>query len=151
MGGPARGLREPSQRGRIKERRLDFLIGDKLRVWDERGFFHYGIVVQSHPLNTVIVAHNSKDRGVELARLEAFSGGGCVVLESRVAGGPETRREVVARALTYVGKGYDLLNFNCEHYASLVQSGRPSSPQLAAIGFAALAVAAIVVLSTRRT
>ena len=122
-------------------------IGDKLRVWDARGFFRYGVVVNPDRFGTTIVAHNSKERGVELVPLAVFAQGWRVEVESRVGGGFAQQQTVVTRALAHLGKGYDLLNFNCEHYASFVQTGRPASPQLAAIGSAVLAVAAVVAIT----
>lgn len=51
-------------------------------------------------------------------------------------------REIVAqRALSLLGKNYDLLNFNCEHLANYAQTGRVASPMVAAaviVGLVAL-------------
>lgn len=133
--------------GLTQEMIVDLRIGDKLRVRDARGFFHYGVVVDPDRLGMTVVAHNSKDRGVELVPLGAFARGGHVVVESRVDGRLAVQQTVVARALAHLGKGYDLLNFNCEHYASLVQTGRPSSPQLALVGLVTIVLVGGAVLA----
>lgn len=138
---------EPWTWARRDELTLRPRIGDKIRVWDSRGFHHYGVVIGLSMFGQPVVAHNSKERGVERVRLTEFAVGRTVEVESRVRGDWKVQQEVVRRALAYMGRGYDLLTFNCEHYASHVQTGRASSPQLEVLVLAALVVVGVVVLA----
>lgn len=56
--------------------------------------------------------------GYHLTRIEPFNGNDL------------QRRQAVNRAFALVGKEYDLVNFNCEHYANVVQFNRPYSGQV---------------------
>ncbi len=64
----------------------------------------------------------------------------------RFFGSNSERRTAIERALKKLGQPYDLINFNCEHFANYVQSGEIKSEQvgwgLLALGI--LAVAAIL-------
>ncbi len=55
-------------------------------------------------------------------------------------GTEQARSEVVPRINELLGKKYDLINFNCEHFAEFIQTGVAASKQVA---FAVLAVAAV--------
>lgn len=50
-------------------------------------------------------------------------------------GSPFQRAEAVERARSYIGRSYDLVAFNWEHYASYVQTGRAESMQVVAASF----------------
>lgn len=51
------------------------------------------------------------------------------------------RIEAVKRAISLIGKQYDLINFNCEHYANTVQHKRSYSNQVVnTIGLSVLAL-----------
>jgi uncharacterized protein YycO len=79
------------------------------------------------------VVHNHKSCCVQLTDLQTFSGGKPVRGISRVVGSWVQQEQAVQRALSLIGKPYNLLNFNCEHAAYYAQTGVPKSPQL---GFA---------------
>ena len=88
------------------------------------------------------VVHNSKALGgVVVEPWESYcpSGARCAVVQRAV---PGTEDLVVQRALALVGKTYDLLHFNCEHAASLAQTGAATSPQLRGWGAGLLALGA---------
>jgi hypothetical protein len=51
-------------------------------------------------------------------------------------------------ALDLIGTQFDLFNFNCEHFASLVQTGKSESPQLWG-AVAGIAVLGLFVLAAR--
>jgi hypothetical protein len=89
------------------------------------------------------VVHNSKARGCVVAEpFDVFCPTAVFTIAQRAAPGSEDL--VVARALELEGKVYDLLAFNCEHAASLAQTGRAESPQLTnwVLGIAAASAAA---------
>ena len=52
------------------------------------------------------------------------------------------RRVAIERALKLLGKPYDLINFNCEHFANYVQHGKIESFQIgrAVFGFIAFII-----------
>lgn len=119
-------------------------IGDKVRVLGLLGVWHYGIVVGADTNGQVSVVHNTKEQGVVLSSLVDFADGQAVEMVQRAPAGREF--EVAERAMSHLGKQYDLFNFNCEHLATHAHTGQASSSQLAlggllaAFGLAALAV-----------
>jgi len=52
------------------------------------------------------------------------------------------RRIAIQRALEKVGSPYDLINFNCEHFANYVQKGKATSDQ---VGWGLLILGIIVI------
>jgi hypothetical protein len=56
--------------------------------------------------------------GFYLTRIEPF------------AGNDFQRQLAINRAIALIGKRYDLVNFNCEHYANIVQYNKPYSRQV---------------------
>lgn len=56
--------------------------------------------------------------GYHLTRVEPF------------AGDDYQRQVAVNRAIALIGSRYDLVNFNCEHYANAVQHNKPYSGQV---------------------
>jgi hypothetical protein len=54
---------------------------------------------------------------------------------------------VVERALELLGRPYDPLLFNCEHYVSLSMTGRAESPQLQGVFLALLLFGGIAILA----
>lgn len=120
-------------------------IGDKLQA--SRGlYYHYGIYVGHCGPYGEDVVHNDKDGGVRLVHWETFAAAQPVEVVWR-APSWYAGWMVRGRAVSLLGKQYDLLNFNCEHLANYAQSGAPASPQLAGIVVlsivGALALAAI--------
>lgn len=122
-------------------------VGDKLRVPGFLGALHYGIYVGRTQGMLHGVVHNAKGHGVVLSEFREFAAGRPVVIETRVAGGWRAEQVVARRALALVGKEYDLLNFNCEHAATLAQTGRARSPQVEAFTLLVLVALGVAVLS----
>jgi hypothetical protein len=91
-----------------------------------------------------MVIHASKTLGhVVEESLENFTEGRSVLVESLP--GMWQGQAIVGRARTYLGRRYELGNFNCEHLVTLALGGKPDSPQLVAwilIGLAGLLVVA---------
>lgn len=110
-------------------------VGDKIRRCGPLGLWHYGIFVGAQGPNGEDVVHNSKERGVVLVHFHSFAGGKECFIERRAATG---FGEVVAqRALNLRGTHFDLLSFNCEHFANVAQVGERSSGQLQGAGIVA--------------
>src|SRR5262245_34720371 len=120
---------------------MNLQVGDKLGVPGFPGTRHYGIYVGTTQGFLRGVVHNAKGLGVVLTELDAFTVGQAVAVETRVVGGWPAQRLVAERALSLVGRSYDLVNFNCEHAATWAQSGRATSPQVGGL------VAAMVLVS----
>ncbi len=119
-------------------------VGDKLRVTKAFGITHYGIYVGGG-----YVVHNHPDGGVETVTFERFANGRPVYIEARV---PWAAQEAVRQAaLNLIGTQFDLFNFNCEHFVTFVQTGKPESPQLrgAVVGVAVLGLLALAAGSSR--
>lgn len=85
------------------------------------------------------IIHNDKSGGVQRARLQGLVAGQRCKLVRRFVGNAWQREQAVRFALSLEGTRYDLLNFNCEHFSSLVQTGRPESPQLQALAVTVVA------------
>lgn len=83
---------------------------------------HYGVWDAEHGM----VLHNTLPGGVQYATFDEFSNGG-VWVEGRATPGFE--HLVVGNARALIGQRYELLTFNCEHYANLVH-GKKESPQV---------------------
>lgn len=65
---------------------------------------------------------------------------------TRFNGSNFDRRVAIERALKKVGSPYDLINFNCEHFANYVQKGKATSDQVG-WGFLILGIIVIAVLA----
>jgi hypothetical protein len=112
--------------------------GDK--IWTEGSWStkHYGIF-WGHGVDSVAyVVHNNKGTGVEVTSFEEFSNGKPVFLEQASPGDPRAQEEIAQRALSLLGRQYDLIWFNCEDFANYAQTGTPYSKQVLGWGLAAL-------------
>ena len=81
----------------------------------------------------VIAADQFFKENPKITRIERFSGSN------------SERRAAIERALKKLGQPYDLINFNCEHFANYVQTGETKSDQVA-WGFLALCAIAVVAI-----
>ena len=126
---------------------MKFQPGDKLRVPGVIGTLHYGIFVGRVGSVNCGVVHNAKGRGVVLSEFDEFAMGATVALDSRTPGGWWAQQRVAQRALALIGQRYDLVNFNCEHAATLAQTGQAVSRQVEGFALAVLLVLGVLVLS----
>jgi hypothetical protein len=126
---------------------MNIHVGDKLRIPGFPGTLHYGIFVGSTRGFFRGVVHNAKGLGVVLSEFDEFATGHPVVIETRVTGGWWAQRQVAHRALSLIGRSYDLVNFNCEHAATWAQSGEAKSPQVGGYLLAALLLVGLLALS----
>jgi hypothetical protein len=122
-------------------------VGDMIRVPGAMGTYHVGIYVGRTGGRPRAVVHNAKGLGVVICDLGEFAAGRAVELESRVPGGWWAQQRAARRALSLVGLKYDLLNFNCEHAATLAQTGEARSSQLRAAGTGLLVILGIAALA----
>ena len=103
--------------------------GDLLSTHGAVGRLHRGIEIGRDEQGQTLVAHNSKKHGkVVIETTQEFSGGAHITVMRHAA--PGTQEFVVQRALRMLGTKYDLVNWNCEHFANYAQTGHLSSEQL---------------------
>ena len=106
-------------------------IGD--RVVREKGIFskHHGIYAGFHN-GRALVAENQSGRGVQYISLSEFLLGNANNLTriERFKGSEFERQNIIPRINALIGKPYDLVNFNCEHFAELIQTGNIQSRQV---------------------
>ena len=117
------------------------------------GFVHVGVYVGPRWFGGPCVVHNSKFGGVILSTLEEFSGKAQIFIRQKATCLWYQRGEIVQRALSLLGKKYDLLKFNCEHAAYYAQRGKAESPQISALALIALIIGGTIALgaANRRT
>ncbi|MCI0339823.1 MAG: lecithin retinol acyltransferase family protein [Planctomycetales bacterium] len=113
--------------------------------------WHYGIYVGPRGPHGEDVVHNTKGENVGWATLLEFTAAQPYFIEQHAPSGYE--EAVVSAAINLIGTPYNLLNFNCEQFASLVQSGRAESRQLdmakgvLAVGASVVGLAAVAGLA----
>ena len=123
---------------------VPIMAGDWVRVMSSRGVWHHGIVRRLIALwdggIAVEIANNVKLSGVALSDWYAFADGREIILHRRAPAAqvPEILRRVDAS----MGKTYNLLAQNCEHFASYAFTGIAQSKAVQGAGV----VVAIVVL-----
>lgn len=121
-------------------------IGD--RLVREKGVFskHHGIYVGIHN-GIPYVAENQINIGVQYITLEAFLLGNENKLTriERFTGSEEIRNNIIPRINKLIGSNYDLVAFNCEHFAEYIQTGKPASKQVKNV-FLGLGVLAFITL-----
>jgi hypothetical protein len=114
-----------------------FEVGDMIAI-GRPGYKHVGIYIGLWRFNGPCVVHNSKRGGVILSTFSDFADNSQVFIHQKAVGDFLERQTIVQRALSLLGTKYDLLKFNCEHAATMAQSGVARSPQIA--GYAVLAL-----------
>lgn len=94
---------------------------------------HHSIYLGVNAQGTEWVAENHKFDGVRLVRAEDFFRNKSDVTIERFVGSYRERIAAVKRALSQLGQPYDLISYNCEHYASYVQTGSAESRQVTTV------------------
>jgi hypothetical protein len=90
---------------------------------------HY-MVYLGYVGNIEMVAENQVGCGVRIVSLlEALANNRIKRIESFI-GTPDQRKHVFAKVKQYVGKAYDLIHFNCEHFARMISNGKIESKQV---------------------
>jgi hypothetical protein len=100
--------------------------GDK--CWVRLNKKHYGVCTGHDTDGEPWFVHNTREGGVVHTTRKGFAGNRPIEVEQRATPGHESA--VATRALTYVGRQYDMLFFNCEHLANLVVNGEAESKQV---------------------
>lgn len=106
----------------------EFEVGDRLRT--RHTYWHEGIYVGPRGPNGESVVHNDFDaKQAIISHPEGFTRKGRpIYLAKRTPA--ERREEVAERAMQMLGTKFDIVRFNCQHFASYVQDGEPVSPRV---------------------
>jgi len=105
---------------------------------------HYAVYLGYDNEGTHWMIENVAGRGVVLTRAADFFTANPLVNKVVPFGGTnEERRQLVQKALYSVGQPYHLINYNCEHFATSLQTGTGRSRQVEVGFFAALLLLAI--------
>jgi len=127
---------------------MNLATGDKLQRPGPLGTWHVGIYIGRDYFGRDWVIHNDKGGVVKEDVLSTFAAGFPVSLVQRVASTWGEQQQIVARAHSLLGQKFDLLDFNCEHFANYAQTGVAHSPQLRfAIGATAFIALFAIILS----
>lgn len=92
---------------------------------------HHAIYLGKDNNGNRMYIENAIGRGVQVVN-EAylFRGGYEITRVERFTGNQHQRNAAVQLAMQLIGKQYDLLGFNCEHYANTVQHKKSHSNQV---------------------
>ncbi|WP_191907056.1 lecithin retinol acyltransferase family protein [Adhaeribacter soli] len=94
---------------------------------------HHALYIGSDDYGSHYITENIIGKGVSLTRLSSFFANRPKVTRiNRLKATAYQRRRVVEMALSKVGKPYDLINYNCEHFVTEVTTNRPISKQVSA-------------------
>ncbi len=122
-------------------------LGD--RVIRDKGVFskHHGIYVGIHN-NVPLVAENQANKGVQYVSLSDFLNGLNLTRIEKFNGNEYARYQIIPRINALLGSQYNLVNFNCEHFAELIQNGKPESKQIkTAVGLGLIALLGFALFS----
>lgn len=107
--------------------------GDKIVVpksW-MRFIQHHVIYLGQNHLGVHLIAENAVGLDVRVITVDQFFQENPEVTRiDRFVGDNVQRRLAIERALKKLGQPYDLINFNCEHFANYVQKGVLKSDQV---------------------
>lgn len=92
---------------------------------------HHAIFLGHNRWGQALVIENAPTYGVAPIALASFIRRyGKILTVRRFEGSSALRKSIVQRAIQRVGKRYNLLSYNCEHFVNDVRYGRTESPQL---------------------
>lgn len=96
-----------------------------------KGIFstHYMVYIENQGGN-IIVAENQNGYGVRYISLAEALKGNVIVRTEKFGGAEFERNIVVTKINSILGKSYDLVAFNCEHFARMISQGKPKSKQV---------------------
>lgn len=92
---------------------------------------HHVIYLGKDSNGNRIYIENAIGRGVQIvSEAYLFRGGYTLTRVERFTGNQQQRNSAVQFAMQLIGKPYNLLHFNCEHYANTVQHSKSYSNQV---------------------
>lgn len=108
---------------------------------------HHGIFVRFYN-GICMVAENNTPHGVRYVTFDRFLNGQQLTKVIPFKGTEHQREQIIPFIESKLGTSYDLLTYNCEHFASHVQTGQPVSKQVE-MGIFGGIVALVLYASTR--
>jgi len=92
---------------------------------------HHAIYLGKDNNGNRVYIENAISKGVQgVSEAHLFRGGYELTRVERFTGNQHQRNAVVQFAMHLIGKQYDLLGFNCEHYANTVQHKKSYNNQV---------------------
>lgn len=132
--------------------------GDLIRVQRTKKYYHYGIVADQNkvihftgPIDDSIL--NKEEIKIRETSLDQFLRGDQLEVLAPFSS-PYTDEEIVKRAKKYIGnarflgKYYNLITNNCEHFARYIYFGKNKSKQVQIVGSAVVAATTAIVASS---
>lgn len=80
--------------------------------------------------NIEMVAENQVGCGVRIVSLMDALANNSIKRIERFTGNHAQRSQVLSKVKQYIGKAYDLIMFNCEHFARMISNGKIESKQV---------------------
>ncbi len=96
-----------------------------------------------------MVAENQNDVGVRFNSLKNALAGNVIKRFEKFGGTEAQRRLVIPRIKNLLGKSYDLIIFNCEHFARYIASGNAESKQVDNIAKIAIGSGSLLLIGSR--
>lgn len=108
---------------------------------------HHAVYLGQNYYGTDLFCENNNVFGVRLVTAEQFFRENLTYFRiDRFPGNNFQRQLAVKRALNKLGQHYSLINFNCEHFATYVQTGNPRSKQVENVGKGLLVAAILAII-----
>lgn len=106
-------------------------LGDRLIREKDLFSKHHGIYIGIYN-GVPLVAENQIGKGVQYISLYDFLLGNSnnLIRIVKFQGTEGLRKNIIPRINQLIGRQYSLLLFNCEHFAELIQNGKPNSKQV---------------------
>jgi hypothetical protein len=112
----------------VSMRWINLRVGSKIFVLGALGLKNFGVYVGKRGLNGEDLVRNAEDGKVVMDFLWNFRQ--CTQVYFEGVAMPGHGEFVVSHALSLVGKEYDLLFFNCKHFATVAYEEVPNSRQI---------------------
>lgn len=108
---------------------------------------HYVVYLGENQWGNDIYAENKIGYGVRIISHHQFVSENTSFSRIRRFNGNTYQRNLaVERAMSLVGRKYDLTNFNCEHFSNYVQHGDAFSNQVKLVGGISLGILALLLI-----
>jgi hypothetical protein len=111
---------------------------------------HHALYIGTNSSGEDLIIENKIGYGIRIVTAKDFFSE-CIGITKveRFCGTNQERRSRIERALSMVGVPYDLITYNCEHFANDIQHGIARSRQIET-GLLALAIAAVFWLNPNK-
>ncbi|MBL7773413.1 MAG: hypothetical protein JNM95_11170 [Chitinophagaceae bacterium] len=112
---------------------LNLLPGDRIVVpkSDLRVVQHHALYLGKNHQGVSLIAENKIGFGVRLVSLEEFFSTAIEITRiERFQGTSHDRKMAILMVLNKLGKPYNLINYNCQHFANEIQHGKIRSEQV---------------------